>query len=131
MGGSRRKCHGRIQRAIKISLINATWGGTVVETWTSKNALERSDDFKDITAAISSFNLDSLLEAKKRASEKYLSLLTKKIESLQGGVNNFTDVDQWMKADYNDRNWPKMKLPGQWEKQVKGLKYLDGSVWFR
>jgi hypothetical protein len=72
-----------------------------------------------------------LLEAKKRASEKYLSLLTKKIESLQGGVNNFTDVDQWMKADYNDRNWPKMKLPGQWEKQVKGLKYLDGSVWFR
>ncbi|MEI7501083.1 MAG: sialate O-acetylesterase [Bacteroidota bacterium] len=116
---------------IPIGLINATWGGTVVETWTSKNTLERNDDFKDIIAAISSFNQDSLIEAKKRASEKYLSQLTKKIESLQGSVNNFNDVDQWMKADYDDSNWPHMKLPGLWEKQVKGLKYLDGSVWFR
>ncbi len=116
---------------IPIGLINATWGGTVVETWTSKNALEHSDDFKDIIAAISSFNQGSLLEAKKKASEKDLSLLTKKIESLQGSVNNLNDVDQWMNADYNDSNWPHMKLPGLWENQVEGLKNLDGSVWFR
>ena len=116
---------------IPIGLINATWGGTVVETWTSKNTLERSDDFKDIIAAISSFNQDSLLQTKKRASEKYLAQMTKRIESLQGSVNNFNDVDQWMKADYDDSHWSHMKLPGQWENQVKGLKYLDGSVWFR
>ncbi len=116
---------------IPIGLINATWGGTVVETWTSKNTLERSDDFKDIITEISHFSQDSLFEAKKRASVKYLSQLTKKIESLQGGVNNFRDIDQWMKTDYDDSKWPQMKLPGQWEKQIKALKYLDGSAWFR
>ena len=116
---------------IPIGLINSTWGGTMVETWISKNALERNDDFKEIMAATSSFNQDSLIIAKKRAAEKYLSKLTKTIESLQGSVNHFNDVDQWMKTDYNDQNWPHMKLPGLWEKQVKGLKSLDGSVWFR
>ena len=116
---------------VPIGLINATWGGTVVETWTSKNALEQSDDFKDIIAAMSAISKDSLPDAKKKASEKYLSQLKKKIESLQGSVNNFDDVDRWMNADYPDSNWPQMKLPGQWEKQIKGLKYLDGSVWFR
>ena len=116
---------------IPIGLINASWGGTVVETWTSKNALERSDDFKDFITAISLIKQDSLLEAKKRAWEKNLSQVTKKIESLQGSVNNFNDADQWMKADYDASNWPQMKLPGLWEKQVKGLKYLDGLVWFR
>jgi len=116
---------------IPIGLINATWGGTVVETWTSKNTLERSEDFADVMAEVASFNQDSLFEAKKRAWEKNLSQLTKKIESLQGSVNNFTDADQWMKTDIDDSNWPHMKLPGQWEKQDKGLKYLNGSVWFR
>ncbi|MCX6265985.1 MAG: hypothetical protein NTW16_01310 [Bacteroidetes bacterium] len=116
---------------IPIGLINATWGGTVVETWTSKNTLERCDDFKEIMEAVATFNQDSLFEAKKRASEKHISQLTKLIESLQGSVSNFMDVDQWMKTDYDDSKWPKMELPGQWEKQVKELKDLDGSVWFR
>lgn len=31
---------------VPIGLINSTWGGTVVETWTSREALDAADDFK-------------------------------------------------------------------------------------
>lgn len=117
---------------IPIGLINATWGGTVVETWTSKKTLERSDDFKDIIEAISSFNQDSLLETKRRTSEKYLSQLTKKIESLQGSVNNFNDVDQWMKADSDDMkiivNRKNISLAGEWSFKVDSISMKTQGV---
>ncbi|MEP7258484.1 MAG: sialate O-acetylesterase, partial [Flavitalea sp.] len=33
---------------VPIGLINSSWGGTMVETWISKDALEKTEEFKDI-----------------------------------------------------------------------------------
>jgi sialate O-acetylesterase len=34
------------QLKVPVGLINSTWGGTVVETWTSREALDSAEDFK-------------------------------------------------------------------------------------
>ena len=38
------------QLKVPIGLINTSWGGTMVETWTSREAFENSDEFKSMIA---------------------------------------------------------------------------------
>jgi sialate O-acetylesterase len=106
---------------VPIGLINSSWGGTMVETWTSRQAFENSDEFKGMIAGMSLLNLDSLAKAKKNATMK-------RIEALQGPMDN-TDTAKWAEAITNDNAWPLMQLPNLWETQQLGD--LDGFVWFR
>lgn len=106
---------------IPIGLINTSWGGTMVETWTSRQAFENSDEFKDMIAGMPSLNLDSMAKVKKEES-------LKRIESLQGSMNNI-DVATWKEFSTNDNAWPLMQLPNLWETQQLGD--MDGIVWFR
>ena len=47
------------QLKIPIGLINTSWGGTHVETWTSREAFENSDEFKSMIAQMPLLDLDS------------------------------------------------------------------------
>src|SRR5690606_36563878 len=38
---------------VPIGLINTSWGGTIIEAWTSKDAFERSDEFKNLYGEVS------------------------------------------------------------------------------
>ena len=107
---------------IPIGLINTTWGGTQVESWTSREAFENSDEFKDMIAQMSSLNLDSLAKVRKEAS-------VKKIEALQGSLPSAEDVQKLKDVDADETHFAHMHLPGLWEGQQ--LEDLDGVVWFR
>lgn len=107
---------------IPIGLINTSWGGTMVETWTSREAFEKSDEFKTMIATMPALNLDSLV---KRRAETMARLL----DSMQQSLDKNSNPGQWKNADYDDSRWPHMKLPGLWEEQ--GLGGIDGVVWFR
>ncbi len=106
---------------IPIGLINTSWGGTMVETWTSRQAFKNSDEFKDMIVGMQLLNLDSMAKIKKEAS-------LKRIEALQGSIDN-TDAATWSEPNKDDSNWPIMQLPNLWESQQLGD--LDGIVWFR
>jgi sialate O-acetylesterase len=106
---------------VPIGLINSSWGGTMVETWTSRKAFENSDEFKDMIAGMPLLNLDSMANVKKEES-------IKRIEALQGSIDN-TDAATWNEPGTNDNAWPLMQLPNFWETQQLGD--LDGIVWFR
>ncbi|MEO8413259.1 MAG: sialate O-acetylesterase [Ginsengibacter sp.] len=106
---------------IPVGLINTSWGGTIVETWTSRQAFENSDEFKNMIAGMPVLNLDSAAKIRKEAT-------IKKIEALQGTFNN-ADAATWQEYKTDDSKWPQMLLPGLWENQ--GLDDLDGIVWFR
>jgi len=110
------------QLKVPIGLINTSWGGTHVETWTSHEAFENSDEFKSMIAGMPALNLDSLTKVRKEAT-------IKKIESLQSSLPNTGEADTWKNADIDDSHWPQMQLPGLWEE--KELGELDGVVWFR
>jgi len=109
------------QLKIPIGLINTSWGGTHVETWTSREGFEGSDEFKRMIAQMPVLNLDSLAKVRKEA-------VMKNIQSLQGSLPAQNDASSW-NTDIDDNTWPQMSLPSLWEQRQLGD--LDGVVWFR
>lgn len=107
---------------IPIGLINTSWGGTIVETWTSRKAFEQSAEFKDMIAGMPSLNLDSL-------SKAHRDEMMRKIEALQGTLIDKNIPVSWQDENFDDSKWAQMELPGLWEQ--RGLNGLDGIVWFR
>lgn len=109
------------QLKIPIGLINTSWGGTHVETWTSRQGFESSEEFKTMIAQMPVLNLDSLAKVRKEA-------VMKNIQSLQGSLPAQNEAASWS-TDIDDNAWPQMSLPSLWEE--KQLGDLDGVVWFR
>ncbi len=112
------------QLHVPIGLINTSWGGTMVETWISRKAFEQDNYFKKMIDSMSTLDLEAMAKQKKEA-------VMKKIESLQGTFDEHANTEQWKEQNFDDSNWPHMKLPGLWEQQGLGLEDLDGLVWFR
>ena len=109
---------------VPIGLINTSWGGTMVETWISRGAFEKSDEFKSMIASMPALDLQALAKQKKQA-------MMDKLKKLQGSFEENPNTTEWKNAGFDDSNWPHMKLPGLWEQQNMGLEDLDGLVWFR
>lgn len=107
---------------VPIGLINTTWGGTQIESWTSREAFENSDEFKDMIAQMPMLDLDSLAKVRQEASRK-------KIESIQGTLPTTDEAQTWKNVDIDESHFGHMHLPGLWEGQQLGD--LDGVVWFR
>jgi sialate O-acetylesterase len=110
------------QLKVPIGLINTSWGGTMVETWTSREAFQESPEFKDMIAHMPSMNLDSFAKARSEA-------MIKEIEGTQGAMVTKEVASHWSEADVNISEWKEMNLPGLWEE--KALPGMDGVVWFR
>ena len=107
---------------IPVGLINASWGGTNIETWISREAFESSDEFKEMIAGIPAINLDSLSNLKVQAT-------VQRIETLQGAKLNGAGLNSFKELSFDDSQWPKMNEPELWEQQTLGE--IDGVVWLR
>jgi sialate O-acetylesterase len=107
---------------VPIGLINSTWGGTHVETWTGREAFENDPEFSSMIKKYSSGYIDSIKTEKEASFQK----LKAAIEARKQKAGNVTD---WALPNYNATDWAKLKVPGFWEQQ--GLAGLDGVVWFR
>lgn len=107
---------------VPIGIINTSWGGTCVETWTSREAFENSNEkeFKEMISKVPNIEIDSLLSTKRRQ-------LIAKIEQIQGPI--VKDENPFKNLSFDDSKWPEMKVPGLWEFQQ--LPDLNGVVWFR
>ncbi|MEZ2444299.1 sialate O-acetylesterase [Chitinophaga sp. RCC_12] len=110
------------QTHVPIGLIHTSWGGTIVETWISKEGLTGSDEFGDMMQRIPTLNMDSSAIAAKNRQQQL-------IQNLQGGLPNAATLATWSAANTDDQSWKKMKVPGLWEEQL--LPDFDGIVWFR
>ena len=107
---------------IPIGIINTSWGGTCVETWTSREAFENSSEFKDMISEVPTRDIDSL-------SKIQMKLITEKVEKIQGSKVIMVNEFAFKNPLFNDANWPEMLAPELWENQQLGN--LDGVVWMR
>jgi len=106
---------------VPVGLIHTSWGGTHSETWTSRQAFEQSDEFKDMIAKMPELDIEELSRQKNEEMKK--KLLTMKV-TLPAG----TEATAWKNANFDDSQWPTIKVPQLWE---NALGELDGTLWLR
>jgi sialate O-acetylesterase len=107
---------------VPIGLLNTSWGGTHVETWTSREAFEGDAEFAAMINRLSATYIDSIQQEKVKAFEA----LKRTIESKK---DDSGAVDEWPTIGYNANGWATLNVPGLWEQQ--GFEGLDGVVWIR
>ena len=107
---------------VPIGLLNTSWGGTHVETWTSREAFESEPEFN---AMINRLSVD-YMEGQKQSKDKAQNELQKSLE-LRKALSG--PVEDWPKVTYTAADWSLMNVPGLWEQQ--GMAGLDGVVWMR
>lgn len=107
---------------IPIGIINTSWGGTNVETWTSREAFQKSDDFKNMIAEVPTLNIDSI-------SKLYAKSMKERVEKIQGTPVSTANEISFKESSFNDSSWGELNVPRLWENQSLGD--LDGVVWMR
>ncbi|MCF8274651.1 MAG: sialate O-acetylesterase [Flavobacteriaceae bacterium] len=115
-----KKLHDNLQ--IPIGLINATWGGSVIESWISREGFESSEDFKDLISTMPKASLDSLVTLKKITTQN-------RIETLQNSKFSAAKIETYKNINLDDSSWLQMNEPQIWETQELGE--FDGIVWLR
>lgn len=109
---------------IPVGLINSSWPGTVIEAWTSRNALRTIHDFDEGLALLQD---DLKLKAKDAAIKKE----GEQWERLLEEYNAKHGPDERAAASFNfdDASWKSHRLPGFWESSV--MPNFDGIVYYR
>ena len=104
---------------VPVGLINASWGGTVCEAWTSVATLKTLPDFvsraelvEQVAATGKPFDADKAMDDWFRDNDL-------------GSVDGMP----WAQPGFDTTGWKEMLLPSNWEKA--GLPDFDGIVWFR
>lgn len=100
---------------VPIGLINASWGGTPIEAWTSE------EGFKGFPVILQ--NLARNRDTTNKANGGF-----------QNSGKMFVPEDKgitqkWFDPTYSPKGWRTIAIPGYWEDQ--GIRDLDGVVWYR
>lgn len=109
------------QRHIPIGLLHSSWGGTLIEAWTSSGSLRKIHDFD---AGLKALESDFDKETMQKKYDADMKVWTAKAEKADRGATG-----KWDAAAFNDSSWKTMRLPQYWE--YDALNAVDGVVWFR
>ena len=109
-------------QGVPIGLINTAWGGSMLETWMSRDAALRDPDLAPAVRALPSDNA-----AFGKALEQ--RLLPRVVAWQKGLPLEGVNTAGWSTAADIDGDWPTLSAPGVWENQ--GLPDVDGVVWLR
>lgn len=103
---------------IPVGLIDASWGGTLIETWISE---ERLKEVPGMAAKIDA--------SKAKNSPERRGTLLERIEKITGPVpqGDSGKKVQWEKPHHDYSGWKAFKVPQKWEEA--GLEDLNGTVW--
>lgn len=113
-----RKLHQELR--IPIGIVNASWGGSNVETWFSPAALASRPEFhaERMPADVATF--------KSRYQDRMMDVVRR---WQRGGLDVAGASAAWKNAEFDDSSWATLQAPGYWEEQ--GLADFDGVVWYR
>jgi sialate O-acetylesterase len=108
-----------------IGIINDCWGGTVIETWMSKEAFSGLAEYDKILSELPEKDLDKEKISKDGDFNKWLS----DFYLIDQGVKN--DSYYWANAPEEYKNWNQIMMPTVWENAgINELSEVNGVVWF-
>ncbi len=105
------------QLDIPIGLINTSWGGTNIETWTSIPMMQTQSEYAQKLNVLQSPDFAEKLENKNQQPDMHELMET------EPGV-----LQKWYLPETNDSQWKTTNLPARWSvEDINGL----GVVWYR
>jgi sialate O-acetylesterase len=90
---------------VPIGIINASVGGTPIESWISEDGLKAFPNYSKDTS-----HVKPIIPAPRKSTDRGLA-------------------EKWADPSYMPKGWKRFSIPGFWEDQ--GVKDLNGVVWFR
>lgn len=110
---------------IPIGLINASWGGTVIESWISMDGLKGEPTFESKSLAVPRFDTSAFNNNQRKQHEVWVNNFQNKDEGFKGKY-------LWAQPSYDFSDWKTITLPTVWEfTTLEDLKGTDGVVWFK
>ena len=106
---------------VPVGLINSTWGGTMVESWTSREAFENSPEFKSVVASMRGRDIGPVIK------ERQLKL-ENQVRSIEKNIHDSIPETEWKNPTYNSADWPAISVSSIWENQPLGF---VGTGWNR
>lgn len=109
---------------IPIGLINTSWGGTIAETWVSREGLANSPVFRKVVKEYESElrHPETVQQAARERIKEWAAKYDIKDKRNQG------EAAGWHKPEADTTGWKDMEVPGNW--QSAGHRY-SGVFWFR
>ncbi|MBQ9667205.1 MAG: 9-O-acetylesterase [Prevotella sp.] len=112
-------------RNVPVGLIDASWGGTFIEPWTSAEALRLHPDMQEALDYVQTLPADKA--ERERIYTDRLNQWKQQERSLDPGFQG--DRATWALPQTDVSQWPTMNIPVQWERA--GLPGYDGVAWLR
>lgn len=104
---------------IPIGIINSSWGGTDIETWTSHDSFSAlPDKFMARYNQLEGKELPTLIKENEQNEKAFQEALS----------NDQGIKDGWYDPSFNTNTWGKMPVPKLWDGELASV---DGIIWFR
>jgi sialate O-acetylesterase len=111
-----------VETGVPIGLISTNWGGTIVETWTSKQTVDNDPFMSAWLGRMGTFDLEKMVAEQKTIFANYKIELEK--------VLNPAFSHAYIAPGFDDTSWETMELPALWEDN-QAYEGFDGVAWFR
>ncbi len=112
---------------IPIGLINTSYGGTPIEAWMSREALQSFQEFTEKLKRLDE-NKDGM-RLQKQWITHHAGIKIREGDPLHKWEGLKFQDDNCAAREYDDSTWNEMKLPTLWEQTSLGN--FDGAIWFR
>ncbi len=104
---------------VPIGIINSSWGGTDIETWTSPESFSKLGDIlKERYKALNITDFDKFAKESEEGKKAFT----------QAMLNDPGVAESWFNPTLNTSTWKKMQVPKLWDGELGSV---DGILWFR
>lgn len=104
---------------VPVGLIDATWGGSVIQDWISREGLTALKTYDEGLSVLSDYA---------RSPESGMTRWSAMLE--HWAAKNEPHAATWSRPDFDDRAWASLPAENFWE-SAPGLATFDGTIWLR